>query len=170
MVACKDEGSLAGDESHGTYKIEALVDGEWVVVAESVDAYAASYFMDESNVYPDTDITTNTIKVTITSWYAANQVDSVVAPYGERLATQKTSTYHKLTIPGYEGDNEFYALFGRTCQQRSVLLGMSVSGLNAAEKIEKIPEVGDVYNYDKVKIKVVAVEKHRADVAEVYLS
>jgi len=39
-----------------------------------------------------------------------------------------------------------------------------------AEKIEKIPEVGDVYNYDKVKIKVVAVEKHRADVAEVYLN
>ena len=44
------------------------------------------------------------------------------------------------------------------------------SGGWIAEKIEKIPEVGDVYNYDKVKIKVVAVEKHRADVAEVYLN
>ena len=111
-------------------------------------ADARTNYIEDITLPLDADRTVS--KVTITSWYAANQVDSVVAPYGERLATQKTSTYHKLTIPGYEGDNEFYASFGRTCQQRSVLLGMSVSGLNAAEKIEKINEKLEAIDVDTI--------------------
>lgn len=69
-VTCKDEGPVPADESHGTYKIEALVDGEWVVVAEEVHAYAYDMYMSESTVTPEETIETNTIKVTITSWHA----------------------------------------------------------------------------------------------------
>ena len=40
--------TLSGDDTHGTYKIAALVDGEWVIVAEEVNAYAYDLFMAES--------------------------------------------------------------------------------------------------------------------------
>ena len=67
-VACKDEGPVAADETHGTYMIEALVGDEWVVIAEEVQVYAYDMFMEESTVTVEDTIETNTIKVTITSW------------------------------------------------------------------------------------------------------
>lgn len=98
-IACKDEGSIAGDMSHGTYKIEALVDDEWVVVAESVDAYAADYFMDESNVYPESTITTNTIKVTITSWEQTLIDESKWAAIAEFAVFGASTTEDDVTPP-----------------------------------------------------------------------
>ncbi len=68
-LGCKDEGPIPLDETHGTYKIEALVDDEWVVVAEEIQVYAYDAYMDESTVNPETEIVTNTIKITITSWH-----------------------------------------------------------------------------------------------------
>lgn len=61
----KDEGSMAGDtSSHGTYKIEAWVDGAWVEIG------TADALIEGDKV--DVDVKTDKVKITITSWTNTN--------------------------------------------------------------------------------------------------